>query len=485
MTSVKVSPLNKIAYGIGSVAFGIFGAGFDYFFLLFYSQVLGVDAYLVGLALLIALVVDAFSDPLIGYFSDNTHHRWGRRHPFMYASFVPLSLCFFLLFFPLVSSQFGLAVWLLVFTNLSRTMLSLYHVPHLALGAEITEDINDRSALVAYRQFFGNIGYLFGLMVFFWIVSPYFGGSETSGRFVREAYIPWAFLVAVFMSATIFWSAWGTRSVIPGLKKITEKSRVSIVGLFRQLFTDFKDVIRSKNFRFLFSGVFVVYIMVGVTSALDLYMFTYFWELDETVIVPVLLAYAVGNALGTFVSVPLFAALGKKTCLIIGGLAYAFFQNVPVILRLLDYFPENGSTLLVPALILIKVIQGFATAQANVGYGSMMADVCDEHEYNTGRRQEGGFFAAVAFSAKATSGFGTVIAGFVLWIIDWPVGANIQSAADLEPQVLVNMAIFYGPVVAALGFISVLFYFGYKLTPEMHKKMLEELSERRKVSGAN
>ena len=58
-----------------------------------------------------------------------------------------------------------------------------------------------------------------------------------------------------------------------------------------------------------------------------------------------------------------------------------------------------------------------------------------------------------------------VIAGFVLWIIEWPVGANIQSAADLEPQVLINMAIFYGPVVAALGFISVLFYFGYKLTP--------------------
>ena len=69
-----------------------------------------------------------------------------------------------------------------------------------------------------------------------------------------------------------------------------------------------------------------------------------------------------------------------------------FFQNVPVALRLLDYFPENGDALLVPTLILVKVIQGFATAQANVGYGSMMADVCDEHEYNTGRRQEGAFF---------------------------------------------------------------------------------------------
>jgi len=480
----KLKFSTKFAFGVGQAGEGVFNSGLAFFLLFYYSQILELNPAFAGIAIGAALVLDGASDVIAGSLSDNWKSDQGRRHPFMYASFLPLSLCFFMLFFPLVSSQFGLAVWLLVFTNLSRTMLSLYHVPHLALGAEITEDVNDRSALVAYRQFFGNIGYLFGLVVFFWIVSPYFGGSETSGRFVQEAYVPWAFLVAVFLGATIFWSAWGTRSVIPGLKKITEKSRVSIVGVFIQLFRDFKDVIRSKNFRFLFSGVFVVYIMVGVTSALDLYMFTYFWELDERIIVPVLLAYAIGNALGTFVSVPLFAALGKKTCLIIGGLAYAFFQNVPVVLRLLDYFPENGDPLLVPALIFIKVIQGFATAQANVGYGSMMADVCDEHEYNTGRRQEGGFFAAVAFSAKATSGFGTVIAGFVLWIIEWPVGANIQSAADLDPQVLINMAIFYGPVVAALGFISVLFYFGYKLTPDMHKKMLEELAERRKVAQA-
>lgn len=485
MVEGKLKFSTKFAFGVGQAGEGLFTSGLSFFLLFYYSQILELNPAFAGIAIGAALVLDGASDVIAGSLSDNWKSDQGRRHPFMYASFIPLSVCFFMLFFPLVSSQLGLAVWLLVFTNLSRTMLSLYHVPHLALGAEITEDIDDRSALVAYRQFFGNIGYLFGLMVFFWIVSPYFGGSETSGRFVQEAYVPWALLVAVFMATTIFWSAWGTRSVIPGLKKITEKSRVSIVGLFRQLFTDFKDVIRSKNFRFLFSGVFVVYIMVGVTSALDLYMFTYFWELDETIIVPVLLAYAVGNALGTFVSVPLFAALGKKTCLIIGGLAYAFFQNVPVALRLLDYFPENGDPLLVPTLILIKLIQGFATAQANVGYGSMMADVCDEHEYNTGRRQEGGFFAAVAFSAKATSGFGTVIAGFVLWLISWPVGANIQSAADLEPQVLFNMAIFYGPVVAALGFISVLFYFGYKLTPEMHKKMLEELTERRKASRAS
>ena len=88
----KLSFRNKLAYGFGSVSFGTVANGFDYFFLIFYSQILGVDAHLVGLALLIALIVDSLSDPIIGYLSDNTHSRWGRRHPFMYAAAIPVSL---------------------------------------------------------------------------------------------------------------------------------------------------------------------------------------------------------------------------------------------------------------------------------------------------------------------------------------------------------------------------------------------------------
>lgn len=90
-----VSVFTKLAYGFGSVAYGVKNSGFDYFFLIFYSQVMGVDAGLVGTALLIALIFDAFSDPLIGYLSDNTHSRWGRRHPFMYFASIPVAVSYF------------------------------------------------------------------------------------------------------------------------------------------------------------------------------------------------------------------------------------------------------------------------------------------------------------------------------------------------------------------------------------------------------
>ena len=149
MVEGKLKFSTKFAFGVGQAGEGLFATGLGFFLLFYYSQILELNPAFAGMAIGAALVLDGASDVIAGSLSDNWKSDQGRRHPFMYASFVPLSVCFFLLFFPLVSSQFGLAVWLLVFTNLSRTMLSLYHVPHLALGAEITEDFNDRSALVA------------------------------------------------------------------------------------------------------------------------------------------------------------------------------------------------------------------------------------------------------------------------------------------------------------------------------------------------
>ena len=87
----------KLYYGIGSVAYGVKDNGFAYFLLLYYNQVLGLPAQWVGGAIMVALIFDAISDPIVGYASDNLHSRWGRRHPFMYAAAVPVAFSFYLL----------------------------------------------------------------------------------------------------------------------------------------------------------------------------------------------------------------------------------------------------------------------------------------------------------------------------------------------------------------------------------------------------
>ena len=95
MEKEKVALSTKIYYGFGSVAYGVKNNGFNYFLLAFYSQVMGLRPSIASMALLIALIFDAISDPLVGYISDNWHSRWSRRHPFMYFSAVPVSLGYF------------------------------------------------------------------------------------------------------------------------------------------------------------------------------------------------------------------------------------------------------------------------------------------------------------------------------------------------------------------------------------------------------
>ncbi len=99
-TAHRTSLATRIAYGFGSVAYGVKESGFSYFLLLFYGTVVGVEPGLVGLAILIALVVDAISDPVVGYLSDHWRSRWGRRHPFMYAAGIPVSVSYFLVLEP-------------------------------------------------------------------------------------------------------------------------------------------------------------------------------------------------------------------------------------------------------------------------------------------------------------------------------------------------------------------------------------------------
>ncbi|HCY03367.1 MAG TPA: sugar transporter, partial [Erythrobacter sp.] len=127
----------------------------DYFLLLFYGTVIGLEPGLVGLAILIALVVDAISDPLVGYWSDNFRSRWGRRHPFMYAAALPVALSYFLLWNPPDWGQTGLFIYLTVLAVLIRTFITFYETPSSALIPELTTDYADRTSLQAYRLLFG------------------------------------------------------------------------------------------------------------------------------------------------------------------------------------------------------------------------------------------------------------------------------------------------------------------------------------------
>jgi Na+/melibiose symporter-like transporter len=152
---------------------------------------------------------------------------------------------------------------------------------------------------------------------------------------------------------------------------------------------------------------------------------------------------------------------------------------VPVVLRMFDMFPANGTNELVVTLIVVKFVQGVGVVQALVTFGSMIADVADENELRTGKRQEGVFFAAVSFANKCTTGLGNIVAGVALDLISWPRGAHIQTAADIAPETIFQLGLLYGPIVAGFVVVCVWCYSKYHLTRERHQEIMMALADKR------
>ena len=162
LASAALPPVSwrmKCAFGLGSSAESIVITTTSAFLMLFYNQVRGLDAAGIGLVLAIGLAVNAVFDPLVGSWSDHTRSRWGRRHPFMFASIVPAALLFYGLFNPPAGlGPTGELVWLAVFNVLLLQAMTLFHTPHLALGGEMSEDYLERSSIMSVNTFFLWIG---------------------------------------------------------------------------------------------------------------------------------------------------------------------------------------------------------------------------------------------------------------------------------------------------------------------------------------
>jgi glycoside/pentoside/hexuronide:cation symporter, GPH family len=169
---------------------------------------------------------------------------------------------------------------------------------------------------------------------------------------------------------------------------------------------------------------------------------------------------------------------------VVGTAWWACCQIVPVVLRLLGWFPENGTDTLLWTLVAVKFAQGAGVVQALVTFGSMVADIVDEHELLTGKRQEGVFFASVSFSGKFTTGIGSVVAGLTLDLIDWPRGAAIQTAADVPVETLTWLGLIYGPIVSGFAVVSVWCYSRHRLNRQRHAEIVRELEFRRRSAVA-
>lgn len=465
-----VSHGTMFIYGLGRAAEAIKSRVFETFLFFYYVQVLEVPGTYAGLAVGVALAFDAVTDPFMGSFSDRFKSRWGRRHPFMFLSMIPLTITFLLLMMPpedMTSIQ--LAVWLGVFAVLVRGSITLFHVPYLSLAPELVSEYDRRTTLVIIRNIMGIVGSATAFFVgfnYFFASSPEF----ENGQLNVEAYAPFAIAMTVLMVASIFFCVFGTRKHIPYLNPPISNRNFK----FTDIYIDIAVSLKSRSFRAIFLAMVFFAIYGGVHSTMSLHMGTYFWELSPREFTIYALSVLFGALFGLPVAHFSIRQFDKKPAYLTLITFSVVLTTAPVVLRLVGWFPENDDLLFFPVFLTFIFFGTTCGLAAGTASASMVMDTTDEHELLTGNRQEGAFYGAISLSGKSASAFGHIIGGVVIDLIKFPLGSDVKPGT-IDPEVIWQMGFYFGPMVALLPVVAIWIISSYSISRKRHNEILEKL----------
>ena len=296
--STLARPSTLVFYGVGAISPTIKNNLFVFFLFYYYNQVLGLEAYLVSLALALSLVVDAITDPLLGYFSDHTHSRLGRRHPYIYFSLVPSPICYYLLMsLEYTSPQASLFAQLFLMATLLRLAWTFFNVPRQALGAELTKDYHQRNTLAAISTFFGWFG---GAVMWYMTTAVFLGDSYDNKQGYRDLAF-WG-AVVILVTGTIF--AVGTHREIPNLEPPRQKRPIRMRAIFQEI----KETLSHRSWLMLFIAGVITSIHAGVVVGLGIYFNSYFWEWKPSDVA----IFAMTNLVGSLIISSLASRLARN-----------------------------------------------------------------------------------------------------------------------------------------------------------------------------
>jgi GPH family glycoside/pentoside/hexuronide:cation symporter len=461
----------KLFYGIGAIPFGVKDNGFQVLLLLFYNQAMGLSAGLTGLAIFIALIVDAFVDPTIGYLSDRVRSSLGRRHPFMYAAAVPASLTYAILFMPPTDlSQPVLFGYLVVSAILVRMCISCYEIPSSALAPELTPSYDERTVFISFRYFFGWCGGL-SMSVLAFSVFLQSDGLHKTALFTPTQFRYYGESAALIILVAILLSAFGTQAAVR-----PKSGQVFYNGPRINILRELWLTIRNRSALSVFISGTLMMLATGLSFALGTYFNLYAWDLSASQISVLTAGAFISAGLALLIAPWLSHRFDKRGAAIRVACVLFFALPFPLELSLTGYFPTMASGWMMPFLFVYNTTITTLLVIVPILLASMLADVVEEIEVNTGRREEGVIFAINTFMAKWATGFAIFLSTLILSWAKFPADAN---ASNLTAPIIYHLSEIYIGVVMALYVGSIVAAGFYAITREKHLEYLRILAERK------
>ncbi|MGV3731207.1 MAG: MFS transporter [Sphingopyxis sp.] len=455
----------KVTHGLGSIAYGVKDNGFSTFLLLFYNQVIGLDAGIVGLAIMVALIADAFVDPVIGELTDRTRSRWGRRLPWLYGAPIPLAIMWMLLWNPPEMSDTMTVAWLIGFAIIVRSLVSMCEVPSVAIVPELTADYDERTAVMRYRFLFGWGG---GLLILLLAYGVFFGGAK--GLVDPDGYFPYALTGALLMTGAVMLSAAGQHKRIAVSNVADVKPKTTL----RKVLGEMRDTLSNRAFLWLIFAALFGFVNQGITFSMNNYLLGFFWQFTQGEMVAyVFLLFATMVAAFILVA-PISARLGKRDGAIFAG-AVALLVNSGIYFAYIQgIFPGLPGKPSVAAMFALVFVSNTFSIILMILSSSMMADVVEASQSETGRRSEGLFFAGYFFMQKCATGIGIFVAGLILSLAAFPANAK---PGEVGADVLGNLALGYALAVLIIGMLGLIVMRRFPISRADHEARLAILSD--------
>jgi GPH family glycoside/pentoside/hexuronide:cation symporter len=444
------------------------------FLLKYYTNYTGLDAKWAGLALLLGKAFDGVSDPVMGYISDRTRSRWGRRRPWFLAGSLPLALSFIGMFSASPAwSQTQLFVWLVATNILFWMGNTMVEVPHAAYASEMTSTHAQRISLMGWRQGFGIIGLLLGGLVMFSLleheVATATAGAMASGlsgaplaevaRVARgEAHGTITSWLGVYVFAATLIAFLGTRERSGPLTPPRDT-----------LFGDFADTLRSGPFRLYAVAAIIGQVADGLTATLALYAIEEWWGFGDPHAKFLLLGYMAMAA----VSIPLWMRIGvhfEKAQVLAAGTFVATLALIGMI-----FVPQIGLWWAYAMLYLAGAGLGGRAVMAM----AMMPDIIDEDELRTCTRKDGSYFGMFSLLRKLSRSLAIGLSGAGLGFFGY-----VSGTAQQAPEAVRGILFMFCAVPIVFSMIAGALFLLFPITRARHEKVLAELSRRRELTSS-
>lgn len=457
-TGGRIPFWEKVAFGIGGMCNDFMGNVIMVLAMPIFNIGLGLDARLVGIALSIPKFWDAITDPVMGNISDNTRSRFGRRKPYMLAGSFFGGLLFALLWRASPEwSQGQLFAWLTGMAILFYTAYTVFIVPCNGLASELTMDVDERTRVMAFRSFFAGIAGLITPWAYKLCFYKPFGETEAEA-------VKW---VGILFGALIIMTG-----LVPALacKENPAGEQQQKIKIFKAI----QETVKNRPFLLIVGMVFFILMGIFLVQPMAIYIGIYYlFDGDKAAAAQLGGLAGTMYALAAIAATPLVAWLGtrfgKRRTLLVAQVVLMISSLLSWVL----YTPEN------PYLSLIcMAMMSPGMACVWILLGSMLADVCDYDELNTGLRREGMYGAMYSWFLKAAIAAVIAVSGF---LVTW---SGVDPALDVQAiEAVTTMRVLFAvtpPLFYLIAFGCVWFY------PLSEKRMSEvraELNARKNVEG--